>query len=118
VEVSKEERDRGEERREGEGRREKGKREEKGRKRTVETLLIRHIVDQQNTHGTTVVSGSDGAEALLASGIPDLQLDALVVELDGADLEVNADGGDERGGEAVFAESQQTARFADARVAD
>jgi len=41
----------------------------------------------------------------LACGIPDLQLDALAVELDGADLEVNADGGDERGGEAVLAES-------------
>ena len=78
-------------------------------KRTVETLLIRHIVDQQNTHGASVVSGGDGAEALLTSGIPDLQLDTLVVELDGTNLEVDADGGDEGGGEAVFAESQQTA---------
>ena len=45
----------------------------------------------------------------MTSGIPDLEFDALAVELDGADLEVDADGGDEGGGEAVFAESQQAA---------
>jgi hypothetical protein len=53
----------------------------------------------------------------LTGGIPYLQLHALAVELDGADLEVDADGGDERGRERVFAEAQQTARFAYARVA-
>ena len=85
------------------------RRREKEVKRTIETLLIRHIVDQQDSHGTSVVSSSDGAEALLTSSIPDLQLDALVVELDGADLKVNANGGDEGRRKAVFAESQQTA---------
>ena len=83
----------------------RGRGKSHGVKRTIEALLVRHVVDKQNTHGSTVVGGGDGAEALLACGIPDLQLDALAVELDGADLEVNADGGDERGGEAVLAES-------------
>lgn len=64
-------------------------------KRTIEALLVRHVVDQQDTHSATVVSGSDGAETLLASGIPDLKLDALAIQLNCADLEVNADGGDE-----------------------
>jgi hypothetical protein len=96
--------------REGEGgRRERKERRSRRRKRTIETLLIRHIVNQQNTHSTTVISSSNGTEALLASSIPDLQLDTLVIELDGANLKVNADGGDEGGGKAVFAESQQTA---------
>lgn len=85
--------------------------------RTVETLLIRHVIHQQNTHGTSVVGGGDGAEALLSRGVPYLQLNALAVELDRADLEVDADGRDEGGREGVFAETQETAGFADARVA-
>ena len=86
--------------------------------RTVEAPLIRHIVDKQNAHGAAVVGRRDGAEALLAGRVPYLQLDALAVKLDGADLEVDADGGDEGRGEGVLAEAQQTARLADARVAD
>lgn len=82
--------------------------------RTVEALLICHIIHQQNTHGASVVSGRDGAEALLAGGVPYLQLDALAVELDRADLEVDADGGDEGWGEGVLAEPQQTAGLAHA----
>jgi hypothetical protein len=78
--------------------------EEKGRiggsrgcrnKRTIEALLVRHVVNQQDTHSATVISSSDGAETLLASSIPDLELDTLAIEFDCADLEVNADGGDE-----------------------
>ena len=54
----------------------------------------------------------------MSSGIPYLQLHALAVKLDRADLEVDSDGGNEGGSEGVFAEAQQTARFADAGVAD
>jgi len=86
-------------------------------KRTVETLLVRDIVYEQNSHGTSVVSGCDGAEALLSSSIPYLQLHALAVKFNRADLEVDSDSGDEGGSERVFAEAQQTAGFADARVA-
>lgn len=86
--------------------------------RTVETLLIRHIVDQQDTHGASVVCGGDCSEALLSRGIPYLQLDALTVQLDCADLEVNSDGGNEGRGEGVFAEAQQAAGLAYAGVAD
>jgi len=45
----------------------------------------------------------------LPGRIPYLQLDTLSVELDRADLEVDADSRDEAGREAVFAEAQQTA---------
>jgi hypothetical protein len=76
------------------------------RGRTVEASFIRNVVYQQDTHGTSVVRGGDGPEALLAGGIPYLQLHALAVELDGADFEVDADGSDERGRERVFAETQ------------
>jgi hypothetical protein len=87
-------------------------------KRTVETLLICDVVYKQDTHGTSVVSSCDGAEALLSGGIPYLQLHALAIKLNRADLEVDSDGGNEGGSEGVFAETQQTARFADAGVAD
>jgi hypothetical protein len=87
------------------------------RRRTIEAPLIRDIVHEQNAHGAPVVCRRNGPEALLARGIPYLQLHALAVELNGADLEVDADGGDERGRERVFAEAQQAARLAYARVA-
>ena len=87
-------------------------------KLTVKTLLIRNIIDEQDAHGATVISGGNGTETLLTSGIPDLKLDALAIELDSTNLEVNANGGDERGRKRVFAESQQAARFAYTGVAD
>lgn len=77
--------------------------------RTVETSLVRDIVHEQNPHGAPVIRRGDCAEALLARSIPDLQLDALAVELNSPDLEIDADGGDERRGERVLAEAQQTA---------
>lgn len=44
----------------------------------------------------------------------DLELDALPLELDRADLEVDADGGDEARGPGVVAEAQEETRLADA----
>jgi hypothetical protein len=41
----------------------------------------------------------------LPSSIPYLQLHTLAVQLDGSDLEINADGGNEGRREAVFAEA-------------
>jgi hypothetical protein len=87
-------------------------------KLTVEALLICHVVHQQDSHSSSVVCGCDGAEALLSCGVPYLQLHALAVELDGADLKVDADCGDEGGSEGVFAEAQQTARLANAGVSN
>jgi hypothetical protein len=87
-------------------------------RQTVKTSLVRHVVDEEDAHRAAVVGCCDGAEALLPGGVPYLQFDTLAVEVDGADLEVDADGGDEGGGEAVFAEPEEAARFAHARVAD
>ena len=82
--------------------------------RTVETPLIGHIIDEKNAHSTAVVCRGDGSKTFLACGIPYLQLHALAIELDRPDLEVDADGGDERRSEGVFTEAQKTARLADA----
>jgi hypothetical protein len=91
---------------------------ERGGKHTIERPLVRNVVHQQDPHGAAVVRRRDGAEALLARRVPDLQLDPLAVELDRPDLEVDADRGDEGRRERVLAEAQQAARLAYARVAD
>ncbi len=62
--------------------------------------------------------GSDGPEPLLPGRVPDLQLDGLAVQLDGSDLEVDADGGDVGFGVGVVGEPQQQAGLAHAGVAD
>ena len=72
-------------------------------------LLVGNIEHEQDAHRTTVVGGGDGAETLLTRRVPDLQLDALAIQLNGADLEVNADGGDERGRPGIIAEAEQQA---------
>ena len=76
---------------------------------TVERPLIRDIVDKQYPHRTSIICRCDGPEPLLPRRVPDLQLDPLAVELDGPDLEVDADGRDEGGREGVFAEAEQAA---------
>jgi hypothetical protein len=75
------------------------------RRRTVEAPLVRHVIDQQYAHGTPVIRRRDGPEALLAGRVPDLQLHALAVELNGPDLEVDANRGDEGRRERVFAKA-------------
>jgi len=84
----------------------------------LERLLVRDVVYEQDAHGTAVVRCRDRAKPFLASSIPDLQLNALAVQLDGLDLEVNADGGDEAGSKRVIAESQQQAAFPHTTVTD
>ena len=107
--------------------------------RTVERALVRDVVHEQDAHGAAVICRGDRAEPFLAGCVPlecsvsptvayksidrvditeanayDLQLDALAVELYGPDLEVDADGGNERGRPRVIAEAEQQARFPDA----
>ena len=41
-------------------------------------------------HGSSVVGGGDGSEPLLASCVPDLQLDLLSFDLDSTNLKINS----------------------------
>lgn len=70
----------------------------------VKRPLIRNVVNKKNAHRATVIGCRDGAESLLAGRIPDLQLDALAIELDSTDLKIDADGRDEGRRERVLAE--------------
>lgn len=58
-----------------------------------ETLSVGNIVGDNDSMSSLVVAGSDSFESLLAGGVPDLKLDSLSVHIDGANLEVDTDGG-------------------------
>ena len=55
-------------------------------------LVLADVVNEQGTDSAAVVGRSDGTVAFLASGIPDLSLDGLVVDLDAACSELDTDG--------------------------
>lgn len=73
----------------------------------IKALLVTDIIDEQYTHGTSIIGSGDGLESFLASSIPNLQLDPLVIEINGSDLEINTNGGNKRRSELVFTESQK-----------
>ena len=56
----------------------------------VESSLISAIVYQDDPHGSLIVSLGDSAEPFLASCVPNLQLDSLIVDVNFLDFEVNA----------------------------
>ena len=56
-----------------------------------ERVTVSDVVNHNDAVGALVVARRDGLEALLTSSIPDLQLANLVVDVDGANLEVDAD---------------------------
>ena len=46
--------------------------------------VLGDIIDKQGSNGTAVVRSGDGSEILLAGGIPYLQFDVLVIQIDDA----------------------------------
>ena len=56
----------------------------------VESGLFGAIIDKNDAHSTLIIGLSDSSEALLASCVPDLELDSLILYVDCFDLEVNA----------------------------
>lgn len=85
---------------------------------TVKRSLIRHIVDKKYAHRASIICRGYGSKSLLAGSVPYLQFYPLAVKLDCAYLEVYAYRCDEGWCERVFAESEEAAGFANARVAD
>ena len=61
----------------------------------VEGVAVRDVVRHDDAVSALVVARSDSLEAFLASRVPNLQLANLVVALNRANLEVDADGGHE-----------------------
>lgn len=57
---------------------------------SCERLSVSNVIRHNDTVSTLVVAGSNCLEAFLASSVPDLELDGLAVNINGSDLEVNA----------------------------
>ena len=55
-----------------------------------ERVPPRDIVDEQSASSTSVVGAGDGLKRFLASSVPNLQLDVLVVDLNRAGSEFDA----------------------------
>ncbi len=59
----------------------------------LKALAIVDVIDQEDALCALVVGASDGSESLLPRGVPDLQLDAFVLQHQALEPEVNSDGG-------------------------
>lgn len=81
-------------------------------------LLVGNIIHEQEAHGSPVVGRGDRSVAFLSCRVPYLQLDPLVVAVDGLDLEVNAHGADEGGSEGVICVAEQEGCLAHAAIAN
>jgi hypothetical protein len=80
--------------------------------------MLADIVDEKSTNGTSIVSGSNGAVSLLSSGIPNLGLDRLGVDLNGSSGELDTDGRLGVQVELVTGESTEKVGLSDSRVSD
>ena len=77
-----------------------------------ERVSARNVVHQERTGCATVVAPRNGLERFLAGRVPNLQLDVLCVDLDGASSELNADGEVVLLAEALVSELEQQAGLA------
>ena len=57
---------------------------------TVEGRLVCDVIDEQDPHRPAVVGSGDGSKPLLPGRVPNLKFDALPIEVDGSDLEVDS----------------------------
>ena len=81
-------------------------------------LVLGDVVDEEGADCATVVGAGDGAVTLLTGGIPDLRLDGLVVDLDAASGELDADGGLAVEVEFVAGETREKVGFTNAGVSN
>jgi hypothetical protein len=75
-------------------------------------------VSQYDDQRTLVEGSGKVFELLLASGVPDLQLDLVLLDLEGFDFEVNSDGRGVGGLKTVVAVAQQDIGLAYPAVSD
>lgn len=84
----------------------------------LETLSIGDVINQNDSISSFIVSGGNGFESFLPGGIPDMELDGLVVALYVSNLEINSNGWEERLVEQVIRESEENVGFSDGGVSD
>lgn len=80
--------------------------------------LLSNRIGEDDAHGSLVIGLSDILKSLLPSSIPDLQLEALVLDLYGLDLEINSNRGDVVLFELLLAELHEDVGLADTTIPD
>jgi len=83
-----------------------------------ERLCVRNVVNDNDAVRSTIVGRGDGAETFLSCCIPNLELDRLAVQLDGADLKVHTDGADIALCVCVVCKTEEKTALADTTVAN
>ena len=83
-----------------------------------ESLSLRCIVHQNDSLGTSVVISCDCLEAFLTGCVPQLQLDAFIVNLEHLDLEINPDRRHVVRTKSILTESHQETSLANRRISD
>ena len=84
----------------------------------VKSLFLSHVVNQNNSLRSFVVSLCDRSEALLSSSIPNLKLTPSVLDVNYFALEVNAYGGHVACGKVVVSIPKQHTTLSYRRVAN
>jgi len=79
---------------------------------------IRDVVHNNDAVRSTIIGRGDCTETLLASSVPDLELDRLAVELDSADLKVHTNSADVALCVRVVRKTQKKAALADTAVSN
>ena len=80
--------------------------------------MLADIVNEEGTDGAAVVGGGNSTVSFLPSSVPNLCLDGLGVDLDGARGELDTDGGLGVEVELVASESAEKVGFTNTRVSD
>eukprot|EP00421_Protoceratium_reticulatum_P000299 CAMPEP_0168370694 /NCGR_PEP_ID=MMETSP0228-20121227/7393_1 /TAXON_ID=133427 /ORGANISM="Protoceratium reticulatum, Strain CCCM 535 (=CCMP 1889)" /LENGTH=213 /DNA_ID=CAMNT_0008383569 /DNA_START=16 /DNA_END=656 /DNA_ORIENTATION=- len=75
----------------------------------VKRLAVAYVIHQHDAIRTAVVGAGDGAEALLPSGVPDLELDVLLVHGNGLEAEVHTNRSDVAVSERIVRKTQEEA---------
>lgn len=81
-------------------------------------LVLADVVNEQRTDRTAVVGRCNGTVPLLTGSIPDLSLDGLGVDLDGAGRKLDTDRRLRVKVELISSETTQQVRLSDTRVSD
>ena len=84
----------------------------------VEGLLVRDIVHHNDSMGTTVIRRGNRTETFLSSGIPNLKLDGLSIQLNGADLKVDTNGRNVGFRVGIVGKSKEQTRFTNTRISN
>ena len=79
---------------------------------------IGNVEDEEDTLAASIVCAGDGSEPLLSGSVPDLKLDAFIIDGEGFEPKVDSDGGQIVLWELVLYESDKNSRLSDSRVAN